>query len=101
MVNRTDSFDEDMSVQMRKNKKVRKGYLLALIEEDGYTVEEALIETINVIGQREFSKLCDVEANNLNAFVKGKRKIKRETLDIYLKAFGLKTYLGVEELRAA
>ena len=101
MVNRTESYNEDRSTILLKKKKARQAYLLELVEEDGYTVEEALVETINIMGQREFADLCGLTVNNLNAFMKGKRSVKRETLDAYLEPFGLKTRIAVEKLRAA
>jgi DNA-binding phage protein len=94
---RTNSYDEMISEKM-KNKRFAQGYLLTLMEgEDGLSVEESLKETIRSMGITEFSAVAKVPRPNVQEFLKGKRKLKNETLNIYLKPFGLKIKITVEK----
>lgn len=98
---RNESFDELVSEKL-KDAEFRQTYLLNLMDmqEDSLSLEEALKFTINSMGIVEFARLVDERKQNINDFLKGRRKPKRETLDKYLKPFGLKTVLTVERVKA-
>lgn len=94
---RSESFDEYVSKKLQ-NKEFAKHYILALMEgEEGVTLEEALRYTIGKMGVKEFSKVAKVAPPNVVRFLKQKVKTSPETLDKFLKPFGLKTKLIVEQ----
>jgi predicted transcriptional regulator len=81
-----------------KNKRFAQGFFLALMEgEDGLSVEESLKRTIQSMGITEFSEASGVPRPNVQEFLKGKRKLKTETLNTYLKPFRLKIKIMVEK----
>jgi hypothetical protein len=49
------------------------------------------------MGVTEFSDISGVPRPNVQQFLKGKRKLKTETLNVYLKPFGLKIKITVEK----
>jgi hypothetical protein len=69
---------------------------MALIhdKEEPLMVEDPLKIVIQRMGVSEFSKFVEAAPQNTDKFFKGKRKPKRETLDRFLKPFGLKTGSG-------
>jgi DNA-binding phage protein len=94
---RAGAYDEMISKKMQ-NKRYAQGYLMTLMEgEDGLSVEESLKQTIRRMGVTEFSQAAKVPRPNVQEFLKGKRKLKNETLNIYLKPFGLKIKITVEK----
>lgn len=95
---RYKTYEEDLSDELQ-NKEFAQGFLITLMEgEDGLTVEEALKHTIQRMGVMEFSKLAHIPQPRIVEFLKGVRKPKPETLDIYLKPFGLKTRIAWEKV---
>jgi DNA-binding phage protein len=93
---RSNTYDEDFSENM-KHLIARKVYLMELIEneDEPMTVEEALRFTIRRMGLVEFANLVGEKKQNVNKFLIGERNLKRETLDKFLKPFGLHTVLQV------
>ncbi len=95
---RAKSYDEDLSEKLQK-KEFAKSFLQGLMEnEDGWSAEDALRYVIRKMGIKEFSLAAGVPAPNVQEFLTGKRKPKPETLDIYLKPFGLRTKIILEEV---
>ncbi len=96
---RSNTYDEDFSENM-KHLIARQTYLTGLIddEDEPMSIEEALRFFIRRMGLVEFSNLVGEKKQNVNKFLVGERKLKRETLDKYLKPFGLKTVLEVKPL---
>ncbi len=96
---RSNTYDEDFSRDMRVLIG-RQTYLMSLIddEDEPMSIEEALRFIIRRMGLVEFSNLVGEKKQNVNKFLVGDRNLKRETLDKYLKPFGLKTVLEVEPL---
>lgn len=43
------------------------------------------------MGIKEFSDLAKTHLQNVSAFIRGERKLRRQTLDKYLSVFELKT----------
>jgi hypothetical protein len=96
-MNRNKSYNQELSEKL-KNHRFAQGYLLALMEgEEGLEVEEALRHTIERMGIKEFAELADIPNSNVVEFLKGKRKLKPETLDSYLSPFHLRTRLILEK----
>lgn len=91
------SYDEDLSKKL-KNSKFAQAYIRALMEgEEGLELEAALRHTIERMGIKEFVQLAKVAQPNVSEFIQGKRKLKPETLNIYLKPFRLRVKLVLEE----
>jgi DNA-binding phage protein len=97
---RSNIYDEDFSRDM-EHLIARKVYLMELIEneDEPMSIEEALRFTIRRMGLVEFSNLVGEKKQNVSKFLTGERNLKRETLDKYLKPFGLHTVLQVKPFR--
>jgi hypothetical protein len=96
-MNRNKSYDQELSEKLR-NHRFAQGFILALMEgEEGLEVEDALRHTIERMGIKEFSEIADIPGSNVTEFVKGKRKLKPETLDSYLSPFHLRTRIILEK----
>ena len=94
---RSKSYDEELSKKL-KNSKFAQTFIRALMEGDeGLSVEAALRHTIERMGIKEFVQLAKVPQPNVSEFVHGKRKLKPETLNEYLKPFKLRAKLVLEE----
>src|ERR1035437_1004599 len=94
---RSESFDAYLSKQL-ENIKFAQGYILDLMEgADGLSLEEALRTTIRQMGVKEFCERVKMRKQNVNDFLSEQRKLKRETLDEFLKPFGLRTKVIVEK----
>lgn len=90
---RSNSYDKIISKKLQ-DFEYRQVFLLTLMEnDDGLSLEEALRDVIRIMGIQEFSKLVKVPRPNVSEFLAKKRKLKPETLDVYLKPFGLRTEL--------
>ena len=94
MPRRSESFNELVAEQMQDPKFARLT-LLTSIEEFNESVEEALKYSIELMGIKEFSRLSGIRIQNVSDFIKGRKNLKRESLDKYLSAFGLKTKIVV------
>ena len=95
MARRSESFDEFVAEQM-KDPEFAKLSLLTSIDEFGESVEEALKYSIKLMGLKEFSELSGVRIQNASDFINGRKKLKQETLNKYLAAFGLQAKTIVE-----
>lgn len=97
---RSSTYDEDFSRDMQQLV-ARKTYLIGLIEDEDepMTIEEALRFTIRRMGLVEFSNLVGEKKQNVNKFLIGERNLKRETLDKFLKPFGLHTVIMVKPFK--
>jgi hypothetical protein len=94
---RNSSFDAYLSKQL-EDIAFAQGYVLDLMEgEDGLTLEEALRTTIRQMGVKEFCERAEMRKQNVNDFLNETRKLKRETLDAFLKPFGLRTRIIAEK----
>ncbi|MGE3975742.1 MAG: hypothetical protein AB7F59_14550 [Bdellovibrionales bacterium] len=94
---RNKSYDEELSKELQ-DMEFAQGFLLTLIEgEEGLDLEDALKHTIERMGIKEYSKASRIPAPHVVSFIKGRRKLKTETLDAFLKPFRLKTKVVVEK----
>lgn len=94
MSRRSESFDKYVAEQMQDLDYARET-LVTTIEHFGESVEDALRYTIEKMGIKEFSELSNIPVQNVSAFIKGRRKLKVETLDKYLSVFKLKSKIVV------
>jgi len=87
-----ETFCEDM-----KSQEFAHEYILQLMEdaEEPMELEEALRKVIRQMGTKEFAEMVETSSQNVTEFLSGRRNPKRETLDVFLRPFGLKTTLGV------
>ncbi len=94
---RSSSFDAYLSKQL-EDIAFAQGYILDLMEgEDGLSLEEALRTTIRQMGVKEFCERAQMRKQNVNDFLTEQRNLKRETIDAFLKPFGLRTRIIVEK----
>ena len=93
---RTKSYNEELSQRLR-SPKYAQHFINDLMEnDDGMSAEEALKTVIEIMGVKEFSKMTGVPSSNLVAYIKGRRKLKIDTLDQLLKPFKLKAKIIFE-----
>lgn len=96
MPRRNESFDKYISEQMKDLDYARETFM-TMLEHFDENVEDALRYTIERMGIKEFSELSDIQIQNISQFLKGKRKLKVETLNKYLAVFKLKAKIVVVE----
>lgn len=96
-MNRTKNYEEMVSKKLQKSLKFRQSFLLSFIEDHDMAGNEALKETIRCMGLREFSDLSGLKIGHVGDFLQGRRKLKQETLNRYLKPFDLKVKLVFEK----
>lgn len=98
-MNRHSTYDEWLSGLLRKDPRNVREFILTLIEdEDGISLDEALKRVIYRVGVKEFADITGIDQPNITGFLRGTRKPKPETLDRYLKPFGLRTKLIIEQV---
>lgn len=100
---RSNKYDEDFKRDIFDHPDARQVYLLTLMEDEDepMSLEEALRFTIRRLGTVDFARLVGEQKQNIDKFLKGRRNPKPETLNRYLKPFGLRVKIGVEKLKAA
>lgn len=94
---RNSSYDEDLSAKLRDRKYAQEFFLTLMEGEEGLSLEDALRTVIQSMGVKEFCTKTHTRMQNVNDFLKKKRKLKPESLDALLKPFGLKLKLMVEK----
>lgn len=96
-MNRTKSYNEELSERLRDPKYAQE-FIMALMEgPEGLSAVEAIKQTIEIMGVKEFSEITQMASANISAFLKGKRKVKRDTLDQMLDPFHLRTKIVLEK----
>lgn len=94
---RTKNYNEELSDRLRRPTYAQE-FLAGLMEgSDGLSAEDALRKMVEIMGIKEFSALTHVAPSNLVAFLKGRRKLKSETLDQLVKPFRLRTRIVFEK----
>lgn len=99
---RSNSYDEKLS-QKLKNRRFAQEYLLTLVDpddEDALEIEDALRLAISKMGTTDFARLVDEDKANVDKFLKGSRVLKEETLNRYLRPFGLRVRKELEKIVA-
>jgi len=99
-MHRSNSFNERFSREMR-NPKYARAYILAHLEDkdEPWSLEEILKFIARKMGTTDFADLVGERVQNIHNFIEGKRNLKRETIDKFLRPFGLQTVLDVKPLR--
>ena len=98
-MHRSNSYNERFSNDIRNPKYARK-YIYELLEnkENPLTLDQILRLIASKMGTTEFAEFVGERVQNINKFIKGDRHPKRETLDKFLRPFGLETILSVREV---
>jgi len=101
-MHRSNSFNERFSRDIRKPTYAR-AYILAQLEDkdEPMTLEEVLKLIARKMGTTDFADLVGERVQNIHGFIEGNRHPKRETLDKFLRPFGLQTVLGVKPVRSS
>jgi hypothetical protein len=94
-MHRSNSYNERFSKDIR-NPKYARTYIKGMLEE--FELIEVLRFIARKMGTTEFAEFVGERVQNINKFVQGERRPKRETLDKYLKPFGLETVLHVKDV---
>ncbi|MBP9674338.1 MAG: hypothetical protein KBD63_04520 [Bacteriovoracaceae bacterium] len=96
---RNNAYNEDLAKEF-KNPKFAREYLMNLIEDadEPMTVEEALLFMIPRMGVAEFCHMTGKGKADVDKFLRGDRRPKPETLNEYLKPFGLKIKMILEKV---
>lgn len=96
-MHRSSSFDKLLSERLQNPKLAQLYFLEVISGEESLSVEDALKHVIQAMGIKEYSSISGVAAPNVVKFLRGKRRLKPETLDQYLKPFRLKSKIIVEK----
>lgn len=94
---RNSNYNKDLAREL-SDPEFAQGFLLDLMEgEEGLSAEIALRTTIQAMGVSEFCKRARLSHSFVDAFLKSKRKPKPETLNDFLKPFGLRAKVVFEK----
>ena len=98
---RSDSFNKDF-IENMQDQEFAKAYILSLMEndEEPMTLEDALRFTILQVGNTAFANMVGAKPQTIDKFMSKERIPKPETLDKWLRPFGLKTVLNVTDIVA-
>ncbi len=98
---RNNSYEERISRNLL-SLSYAQTYFMGLLEDHeedpGLPLEKALQVAIQRMGVAEFCAKTGLSKQTVNSFIHGRRTLKPETLDRYLKPFGLKTELTVKRI---
>jgi len=96
-MHRSNSYNERFSQEIRDPKYARS-YILELLqnEDEPMPLEEVLRLIARKMGTTDFAEFVGERVQNIDKFIKGERRPKRETLDKFLRPFGLETVLAVK-----
>ena len=89
MANRFSDWQEDLSIELIKDKKRRKLYFEALQEEYDNDLE-VLRAIVKVMGLKEFSSLCGLPSSNVSNYLKKGKDLKISTIKKLISPFGIK-----------
>ena len=98
-MHRSNSYDDRFSRDIRKPKYAKR-YILELLknEDEPMELEEVLRLVAKKMGTTDFAEFVGQRVQTIEKFIKGERHPKRETLDKFLRPFGLETILAVKPL---
>ena len=98
---RSDSFNKDF-VKNMQDQTFAKAYILSLMDndEEPMALEDALRFTILQVGNTVFANMVGARPQTIDKFMSKERIPKPETLNKWLKPFGLKTVLNVTDIVA-
>ena len=96
-MHRSNSYNERFSQAIR-NPKYARSYIFELLgnKDEPIPLEEVLRLIARKMGTTDFADFVGERVQNIDKFIKGERHPKRETLDKFLRPFGLETVLAVK-----
>lgn len=94
MANRSREYSVDLAKKLKK-KSYRQEFFIALIEEEGLSVREAIYVIAKTMGNQEFSHLIGMEPSNTTRVVNPNHDIRSTTLEHILTALGLELSVKV------
>lgn len=94
-MHRSNSYNVRFSKDIR-NPKYARQYIKGMLEE--FELVEVLRFIARKMGVTDFADFVGEKVQNINKFIKGERQPKRQTLDKYLRPFGLETVLNVKDV---
>ena len=98
---RSNSYNKRFSEDIR-DPEFAQEYILGHLNSDDepLELEEVLKIIIRKMGTTDFAEFVGDTKGNIDNFLSGRRNPKRETLDKFLKPFGLKTSLGAAKIES-
>lgn len=98
-MHRSNSYNERFSHEIREPEYARS-YILELLQnaDEPMPLEDVLRLIARKMGTTDFADFVGERVQNIDKFIKGERHPKRETLDKFLRPFGLETVLIVKSL---
>ena len=87
MANRSREWSEDISKKLKK-KSYRREFFIALVEEEGLSVREAIQVLAKTMGHQEFSELVGIVPSNASRIINPENDIRAKTLESLLKGIG-------------
>lgn len=100
-MHRSNSYNERFSKEIR-NPKYAQSYISELLrnKDEPLELEEVLRLMAQKMGTTEFAEFVGERVQNIDKFIKGDRHPKLETLNKFLRPFGLETALVVKPARS-
>jgi len=98
MPKRTADYDEMIAKQLQKDRKFAREFVIVRVEEEDYTIQESLAQLAKSMGQKEFAELVGISVSRVTELINEERKLKVETLQKYLKPFGLELEIGLKKV---
>jgi len=96
MYRRTE-YDKKLSQELH-DPVFAQEFMMGMLEDDEFSLEEILQSVIRTMGTTEFAKFVGEKKSNVAKFANGKRKLKEETLNKYLKPFKLKVVKTIQKV---
>lgn len=96
-MNRKTEYDKDVSRKLRHPEYAQR-FMLGMLEDDEFAIDDILVVVAKIMGITEFSKFVGEKKSNVSSFVNGRRKLKEETLNKYLKPFKLKIVKVIQKV---
>ena len=87
MANRSKEWSEDIAKKLKK-KSYRRDFFIALVEDEGLSIRQAIQILAKTMGHREFSDLVQIVPSNASRITNPKNDIRTRTLESILKKIG-------------
>ncbi len=93
MARRSEDWNVDLAKRLR-NRAFARAFLLAAIEEEGLTVQQALAKVVRAIGITEFAAQVHMARPNVQRAIHPRHNPTQETLNRLLAPFRLRLSLA-------
>jgi len=92
MANRYQNWQEDLSIELVKDRKRRNVFFKGLRAEYGSDIE-ALRALVMIIGLKEYSNLCGLPSSNISSYLKDGKDLKVSTIKKLISPLDINTFL--------